>query len=197
MNCEIEFMPVGTGAKPGDAIVVRYGSPALYELMVVAGGTLESGSELVTHLKNTFGAQVSLSHVVLTHPDADHASGLRTLLSEIPATRLWLHVPWAHAVVSKVYFAHKNWTNDGLAAALMKEYDLLAEIVDIATQRGISIVEPFVSSAIGGELEAAKERWWRWHRPPAFRQRQRGEHMGPLLPCGINQHGGLTEANAA
>ena len=172
MNCEIEFMPVGTGAKRGDAIVVRYGSPAL-------------------------GAQVSLSHVVLTHPDADHASGLRTLLSEIPATRLWLHVPWAHAVVSKVYFAHKNWTNDGLAAALMKEYDLLAEIVDIATQRGISIVEPFVSSAIGGELEAAKERWWRWHRPPAFRQRQRGEHMGALLPCGINQHGGLTEANAA
>ena len=25
MNCEIEFLPVGDGCKPGDAIVVRYG----------------------------------------------------------------------------------------------------------------------------------------------------------------------------
>lgn len=25
MNCEIEFLPVGSGSKAGDAIVVRYG----------------------------------------------------------------------------------------------------------------------------------------------------------------------------
>jgi len=27
MNCEIEFLPVGEGCKPGDGIVIRYECP--------------------------------------------------------------------------------------------------------------------------------------------------------------------------
>jgi beta-lactamase superfamily II metal-dependent hydrolase len=149
MNCEIEFLPVGTGSKPGDAIVIRYGSEASYELMLVDGGTLDTGGEIVAHVRSNFGAQAMLTHVLLTHPDADHASGLRTVLSELPVKNLWLHVPWVHAAESKPYFANKNWSIEGLAAALRKEYDLLAEIFDIAVGNGISIYEPFVGNTVG------------------------------------------------
>jgi beta-lactamase superfamily II metal-dependent hydrolase len=149
MNCEIEFMPVGSGTKAGDAIVIRYGSPTSYELMVVDGGTLDSGATLVAHLQSTFGSQTSISHVVLTHPDADHASGLRTLLAEVPVKNLWMHVPWLHAAASRPYFVNKNWTDEGLVAAIKKEYDLLQEIFDLATSKAIPIYEPFAGGTIG------------------------------------------------
>ena len=44
-------MPVGSGAKPGDAIVIRYGSTDSYELMVVDGGTLDAGIALIEHIR--------------------------------------------------------------------------------------------------------------------------------------------------
>lgn len=149
MNCEIEFMPVGSGAKAGDAIVIRYGAPSSYELIVVDGGTLDSGATLVAHLQSNFGPEAVISHVVLTHPDADHASGLRTLLKEMPVKNLWMHLPWRHAAASRPYFANKNWTDEGLAAAIEKEYDLLQEIVGIAISKAIPIYEPFVGSTVG------------------------------------------------
>ena len=47
MNCEIEFLAVGARSKPGDAIIVRYGEPDNYELMVVDGGASDSGTAMV------------------------------------------------------------------------------------------------------------------------------------------------------
>src|SRR5450631_102920 len=138
MKCEIEFMPVGTRTKPGDAIVIRYGEPAAYEVMIVDGGTLDTGQELVDHVRGTFGSQVVISHVVLTHPDADHASGLRTVLDELPVKTLWMHVLWVHAEAARPYFANKSWTVEGLATALRQEYDLLAEIFDAAVTNRIN-----------------------------------------------------------
>lgn len=148
MKCEIEFLPVGTGSKPGDAIVIRYGEPNAYELMIVDGGTLESGEELVKHVHTHFPGQ-AIAHVVLTHPDGDHASGLRTVLEKLRVSNLWLHVPWVHAAVTRPYFENKNWTDQGLSAAIRKEYDILGDIFDIAAARGVHIFEPFAGSAIG------------------------------------------------
>src|ERR1700730_17505042 len=123
MNCEVEFLAVGTGSKPGDAIIVRYGEPDAYQLMVIDGGNAESGKTLVSHLKKHFRDAVSLEHVVLTHSDADHASGLREVLREIPVKNLWLHIPWLLAEEARHLFKDKRWTKDGLAAAIKAEYD--------------------------------------------------------------------------
>jgi glyoxylase-like metal-dependent hydrolase (beta-lactamase superfamily II) len=76
VDCEIEFLPVGDHSKAGDAIVARYGNAYGYELMVVDGGT-ESGQALVDHIRGQFGQNSIISHLVLTHPDADHASAHR------------------------------------------------------------------------------------------------------------------------
>ncbi len=100
MNCEIEFLAVGEGAKAGDAIVVRYGEPNAYNLMLIDGGTTDTGEKIVVHLKKQFGEQVSLEHVLLTHSDADHASGLRTVLKELPAT-MYLTTEAGSAIVAR------------------------------------------------------------------------------------------------
>jgi beta-lactamase superfamily II metal-dependent hydrolase len=149
MNCEIEFLAVGTGAKPGDAIVVRYGAPNAYELMLIDGGHAETGETLVSHLKKQFGDDVSLTHVVLTHSDADHASGLREVLREIPVKNFWLHIPWLLAEEARPLFKDKRWTKDGLSAAIKKEYDIIAEIVDLGVAAGCAIYYPFQGTSIG------------------------------------------------
>jgi beta-lactamase superfamily II metal-dependent hydrolase len=148
VKCEIEFLPVGTGSKPGDAIVVRYGEPHAYELMIVDGGTLESGAALVSHVQSHFPGH-RIAHVVLTHPDADHASGLRTVLEQLNVVNLWLHVPWLHAAAARPYFEHKGWTDAGLAAAIRKEYDIVSDICNTAAARGVQVFEPFAGGAIG------------------------------------------------
>ena len=68
MHCEIEFLPVGDGEKAGDAIVVRYGYPNDYHLMLVDGGHEATGDAIVAHLRAQFGPHPILEHVVLTPP---------------------------------------------------------------------------------------------------------------------------------
>jgi glyoxylase-like metal-dependent hydrolase (beta-lactamase superfamily II) len=78
MNCEIEFLPVGDSRKPGDAIVVRYGDVNAWKLMVIDRGNLGSGKAIVSHIRSNFGYNAVVAHAVVTHSDADHASGMRT-----------------------------------------------------------------------------------------------------------------------
>jgi beta-lactamase superfamily II metal-dependent hydrolase len=149
MNCEIEFLAVGSGSKPGDAIIVRYGDETAYQLMLIDGGTAETGDKIVAHLKEYFGSNVALEHVLLTHSDADHASGLRTVLKEIPVMNLWLHVPWLLSAEAIHLFKDKRWTSDGLSATIKKEYDIVSEIFDLATAHGCKMFYPFQGYDIG------------------------------------------------
>ncbi len=147
MNCEIEFLAVGEGSKPGDAIVVRYGTEQDFRLMLVDGGHAETGDRIVAHLKKHFGPRPVLEHVLLTHPDLDHASGLRNVFKEVTVKNLWMHVPWIEA--QPALFADKRWTADGLRQRIENEYDVLAEIFDLADQAGCSIYQPFAGHDIG------------------------------------------------
>jgi beta-lactamase superfamily II metal-dependent hydrolase len=159
MKCEIEFLPVGDGTKAGDAIVIRYGEPDGYWLMIVDGGTLESGKELVQHVRQHFGNTAIIAHVVLTHSDADHASGLREVLSELDVRNFWLHVPWEFAAESRPYFENKNWTDQSLAKKLRSEYEMLDELVSLAVQKKIPIHQPFAGDNIGPFRVVSPYKW--------------------------------------
>jgi beta-lactamase superfamily II metal-dependent hydrolase len=149
MNCEIEFLPVGDGCKPGDAIVVRYGDANAYEIMVIDGGNLESGKAVVGHIKKYFGNHAVVTHAVVTHSDADHASGMREVIAGLPVKNLWLHKPWESAAASRPYFLDKRWTDQGLAQAIRKEYDIISELVETAEKNKINIQQPFAGMWIG------------------------------------------------
>jgi hypothetical protein len=168
MNCEIEFMPVGDGTRGGDAIIVRYGDIQNYKLMVVDGGTVDTGIKMVAHLKRHFGDNTILSDVVLTHSDADHASGLREILREIPVTNLWLHIPWLLSAEAITLFKNKNWTAANLDMAIKKEYDILSELVDLAVANGTTIYYPFQGAQIGPFTVLSPSRNTYLHLLPQF-----------------------------
>lgn len=86
LNCEVEFPPVGSGAKAGNAIVVRYGDDTGYKLMLLDGGHSETGARTIDHLRKYFGPCPVLEDGVLTHLDGDHASGIRKGLEEVKRT---------------------------------------------------------------------------------------------------------------
>jgi beta-lactamase superfamily II metal-dependent hydrolase len=149
MKCEIEFLPVGDQSKAGDAIIIRYGEPNDYKLMLIDGGHAATGDRIVSHLKKFFGSTPILEHVVLTHSDADHASGLRTVLKEVTVNNLWLHLAWFLAEEARHLFKDKRWTEDGLKTAIKKEYDIISEIYDLASKAGTKMFYPFAGHKIG------------------------------------------------
>ena len=150
MDFEIEFRAVGENTKAGDCIVIRYReSDGSTSIIVVDGGTLDSGAALVDSLRNLHGPSVQVAHVILTHADADHASGLRALLEQVKVSNLWMHVPWNHATKTRPYFQNKNFTDNGLASNLRKEFDILGDLWDLAKAKGVNIYEPFKGAAIG------------------------------------------------
>lgn len=149
MPFEIEFHPVGEGSKAGDAITVRYGVPGQYRVIVIDGGTEESGQIVVNHIRTVYGEDTVVSDVISTHPDTDHCSGLRTILRELPVERLWIHGLWAHAGIMLPFFADKRWTEAGLATAIRKEYPIVEELINLAREKDVEIFEPFAGAVIG------------------------------------------------
>ena len=149
MNCEIELLPVGDGEKGGDAIVIRYGTEQNYSLMIlVDGGTQESGDAIVAHVRRHFPGK-SIEHVILTHADQDHASGLRTVLRELTVNNLWLHQPWDYAADALPYFANKSMTVAGLQRSLKSEYSIVRELVEIAAEKSVRVRAPFTGDIVG------------------------------------------------
>lgn len=60
----IDFLGVET-AKSGDAITLRYSVNGTEGVHVVDGGYLDTGDEIVEHLKTYYGTTV-IDHVILT-----------------------------------------------------------------------------------------------------------------------------------
>ncbi len=169
MLCEIEFLAVGEGSRAGDAIIVRYGELDDYRLMVIDGGNADTGKTMVAHLREQFGKNVTLEHVVLTHSDADHASGLREVLREIPTANVWLHLPWRLSADAIHLFKSKKWTEDSLSAAIKKEYDIISEIADLAfAAEGTKVYYPFEGSKIGPFIVLSPEKGAYLHLMPQF-----------------------------
>ncbi len=140
IDVEIEFLPVGDGSKGGDAILVRYGAP--FELMLIDGGTTATGEKIVAHVRDQFGPDAYLNHVVLTHTDIDHSSGLREVLKQLVVSNLWINVPWLHASEALPPFSDKRLTARSLHDAIIDEYDIVREIVEAAQNQGTTEVAP-------------------------------------------------------
>src|SRR5258707_4716999 len=148
MPFEIDFLSVGDGSKSGDAIALRYSAENSFKLMVVDGGTQESGEKLV-ELVQTYYRSSHVDYVVCSHPDDDHASGLRVVLDNLSIGELWLHVPWAHSAQTLTLFQNPNWTTETLAKEIHNNYPILAELVQNALSKGVRIYEPFQGLQIG------------------------------------------------
>ena len=144
---EIDFMPVGTGERSGDAIVLRYGrlnSQTNYSqtVIVIDGGTIESGQKIVNHIKTVYNTNV-VDLVINTHPDNDHCSGLREVLNNITVKELWLHTPWNYAEYFVDLFKDGRITDNSLKERLKEGLNTAYELEQIAKKKEILIKEPF------------------------------------------------------
>lgn len=170
MDFEIEFFPVGDSTKAGDAIVARYGQNGLYAVSVIDGGTEDSGSAVVEHIKTVYGPNTIVDHAICTHPDSDHASGLRKVLEELPVNNLWLHGVWHHAAEMLPFFADKRWTQDGLEAAIRKEYSITKDLLALAAAQKTAVYVPFAGQQIGPFTVLSPTSWAYVRLVPQFRR---------------------------
>ncbi len=142
---QIDFLPVDSGEKSGDAIAFRYGDfsdRSLYQVVVIDGGTKDSGNRLVEHINEFFDTN-HVDLVVCTHPDGDHASGLRQVLNQCSVGELWIHKPWEHSEHVRDLFHDGRITDNSLSERLQKGYTYAFELCELANAKGIDVREPF------------------------------------------------------
>jgi beta-lactamase superfamily II metal-dependent hydrolase len=150
---EIDFIEAGEH-KSGDAIALRYGNQIGAQITqlvhVVDGGyaTSNDGQKLIDHINTHYEGVSSIDHVVLTHPDTDHASGLKIVVETCKIGILWMNRPWLHVDTLLPQFAHE-YTREGLIARLKKDFPHTAELEEIAIRKGITINDAFQGDVIG------------------------------------------------
>ncbi len=143
---EVDFLDVET-SKSGDAITIRYQINGTTSVHVVDGGYTDTGDKIVGHIKKHYGS-TDVDHVVLTHPDQDHANGLRKVLEGCQVGALWMNRPWLYAEELLPRFSTYK-SVDALRARLREAYKASAELEDIAHSKSIPVYEAFQGSSIG------------------------------------------------
>ncbi|MDR6728069.1 competence protein ComEC [Delftia lacustris] len=143
---EIDFLGVET-SKSGDAIALRYSVGGFTGVHIVDGGYLETGDRLVEHIKKLYGT-TNVDNVVLTHPDQDHANGLKVVLEKCNVGCLWMNRPWLYA--AEIIDRFENYESvDALRRKLRSIYSASAALEDLAVEKGIPIKAPLQGALIG------------------------------------------------
>ncbi|MCB2203473.1 MBL fold metallo-hydrolase [bacterium] len=144
---EIDFLGVGE-KKSGDAIALRYSYNGVTRIHVTDGGYLETGDALVKHIRDFYGNPSHIDAVVVSHPDGDHAAGLRKLFSEFTIGELWMLRPWEYAGVLLPRFSRFK-SVENLTTRLKELYPNITELESLAIEYGVPIREPFQGESIG------------------------------------------------
>lgn len=146
---EIEFLRVGDGASSGDAILLRWWDGQSWHIGIVDGGYEDTGREICDHIRQWYSQTPVIDFVVSSHPDNDHMSGLRVVMEQLPVRELWMHVPWLHAARIQHLFRSRRWTTQGLEGEFRRQYNYVADLVDLAQKQKTTIKLPFQGERIG------------------------------------------------
>jgi hypothetical protein len=159
---EIDFRQVHT-SKSGDAIGIRYQNGINWYVHLVDGGYTSTAEQVAQFIRTAYGTGL-IDHVVVTHPDKDHAEGLAPILEQFNVGVLWMLCPWHYTGQLFPYFPQYQ-SVASLVKRLQDEYPYIHELEKIATRRGIPILEPFQGAKIGAftVLAPSPERYLR-HR---------------------------------
>jgi len=143
---EIDFLQVNS-SRSGDAIAIRYQIGQFWTVHVVDGGYARDAEAIAAHIRTRYGTN-RINHMVVTHPDQDHAEGLAALAEICEVDVLWMLRPWAYAPELLPYFAQYS-SADRLADRLRSCFPYVDALEKVASRRGIEIREPFQGAQIG------------------------------------------------
>ena len=90
---EIDFLDVNE-KESGDAIPLRYKIGTETRIHVTDGGFQKTGDKVVEHINEYYDEPDTIDAVIVSHPDGDHAGGLRTVLENFEVSELWMLRPW-------------------------------------------------------------------------------------------------------
>lgn len=144
---EIDFLDVET-EKSGDAIAIRYSLNGRTRIHVTDGGFVGTGPTLVGHIREYYGNPSRIDSVVITHPDGDHAGGVRSLFEAFTIGELWMLRPWMYAAELLPRFARYQ-SAENLAAHLRTVYPHIARLEELAQQYQVPILAPFQGVRVG------------------------------------------------
>lgn len=156
---EIDFLDVES-KKSGDAIPLRYSNNGNSRIHVTDGGFQDTGDLVVKHINKYYDFPKYIDAVIVTHPDGDHAGGLRKLFGEYEIGELWMLRPWLYA--DEIIDRFSRFTSvENLAKRLKEIYPNLAALEELAIEHNVTILEPFQGSLIGGfyVLAPSKKRY--------------------------------------
>lgn len=145
---EIDFIPVDSGQKNGDAISMRITENGITKIYVIDGGTKISGQAMVSHIKKYYGTD-RVDYLISTHPDLDHISGLTEVIEKLDVRELWLHKPWEHAQEIIDDILDNRVTVNSLTIRLQDALKMAKQLEEMAIERGIPVIEPFQGQTIG------------------------------------------------
>lgn len=144
---EIDFLNVES-KKSGDAIPIHYRKDGITRIHVTDGGFQSTGDKLVSHINTYYDSPSKIDSIIVTHPDGDHAGGLRKLFEEFEIGELWMLRPWMYADELIDRFSRfKSVTN--LKMRLKEIYPNLVALEELADENGVPIYEPFQGKRIG------------------------------------------------
>jgi beta-lactamase superfamily II metal-dependent hydrolase len=136
---DVEFLPVGNGARSGDAILLRFHRPdngALVQVIIDAGFQ-STGDAIVEHVERYYDTR-SIDLAIVTHPDGDHIGGMGTVIRELDVTALAVH------------------RLDLRGGASLDAASAVKDLCDVAQARGTALYEPFEGlNAFGQALVVA------------------------------------------
>jgi len=145
---QIDFIPVESGKKNGDAISIRIVDEGVTKIYVIDGGTKTSGQDLVNHIKTHYGTD-RVDYLINTHPDLDHISGLTVVMEQLNVHELWMHKPWEHAHEIIDDIIDNRVTVNSLTKRLQDSLKIAKKLEQMALDKGIPVHEPFQGDNIG------------------------------------------------
>jgi|SRR6185437_15741322 len=114
---------------------------------------------LVNHIVTHYGTTI-VDHVVNTHPDSDHSSGLTVVLERLTVKNLWMHRPWLYAGSIRDRFRSGRITDASLEERIREALNAAHDLEQASLVRHVLIQEPYQGSVIGPFVALSPERAW-------------------------------------
>lgn len=157
MAYEVDFVGSDQVTKDYDAIAFRYWSQMLRRWIVCVfdGGTSEVGEALSTHIDTYYlkGLPKKIDIVFCSHPDLDHASGLKNIMQNYSVCYLVMNRPWLY--IDELYekVMDGRITKDSLEQTLREKYKFIDDLEALANkQPNCKIISGITESSLFQEM---------------------------------------------
>lgn len=169
MAYEIDYIGVKAdkATKDADAICLRWktgialnGMP-IYKVGVIDGGFEAHGNAMIAHMNQYYfddaegvksKEKKTIDFVVVTHPDQDHAIGLKQVLKAFDVKKICMNRPWLYVDELFDKVNDGRITKQSLRKRLRNNYETIADIENIAEENKIPIYEAFEGTYVENEI---------------------------------------------